>query len=64
MTSTRRGSGPVGRKFSPCTADGSPSASLPETDPSTIGVTVDGVFVWPSTRGLERRTVGSAQGTA
>ncbi len=53
-----------GSKFSPCTADGSPSASLPETDPSTIGVTVDGVFVWPSTRGLERRTVGSAQGTA
>ncbi len=51
-------------KFSPCTPDGSPSASLPATDPSTIGVIVDGVFVWPSTRGLERRTVGSAQGTA
>ncbi len=53
-----------GFKFSPCESDGSPSASLPETDPTTIGVTVDGVFVWPSTRGLERRTVGAAQGTA
>ncbi len=59
--SGRRAAGP---QFSPCTADGSPSASLPPTHPVTVGVRVDGVFVWPSTRGLERRAVGAAQGTA
>lgn len=53
-----------GAQYDPCAADGARSASDPATDPSTIGVTVDGVFVWPSTKGLERRTVGSAQGTA
>ncbi len=53
-----------GARFSSCTADGSSSASLPPTHPKTVGVTVDGVFVWPSTRGLERREVGAAQGTA
>jgi hypothetical protein len=60
---------PSGRRpgavqFSPCTADGSTSSSLPATNPTTVGVTVDGVFLWPSTRGLERRVVGAAQGTA
>jgi hypothetical protein len=60
---------PSGRRpgaveFSPCTADGSASSSLPTTTPSTVGVTVDGVFLWPSTRGLERRVVGEAQGSA
>jgi hypothetical protein len=53
-----------GARFSPCTADGAWSASLPATDPRTVGVTVDGVFLWPSARGLERRAVGSARGTA
>jgi hypothetical protein len=55
---------PGGAQFTPCRVDGAASSSLPATDPTTVGVTVDGVFLWPSTRGLERRVVGEAQGTA
>jgi hypothetical protein len=51
-------------QFSPCTAGGSASVALPKSNPTTVGVTVDGVFLWASTRGLERRVVGAARGTA
>jgi hypothetical protein len=53
-----------GSRYSPCTAAGHPTDTLPPSSPSTIGVTVDGVFLWPSPHGLSRRVVGSAEGSA
>jgi hypothetical protein len=53
-----------GTSFSPCTAAGKPTTTLPTTSPSTVGVTVDGVFLWPSAHGLSRHTVGAAEGVA
>jgi hypothetical protein len=53
-----------GTRFSPCTPAGTPTNTFPATTPSTVGVTVDGVFLWPSARGLSRAVVGAAQGVA
>jgi hypothetical protein len=53
-----------GTQFSPCTAAGKPAGTLPATTPSTVGITVDGVFLWPSPHGLSRHVVGAAQGIA
>ena len=53
-----------GTRFSPCTAAGKPASALAATTPSTVGVTVDGVFLWPSPQGLSRHVVGAAQGIA
>jgi hypothetical protein len=53
-----------GTRFSPCTTAGTPALTLPTTAPSTVGVTVDGVFLWPSAHGLSRLTVGAAEGVA
>jgi len=53
----------TGTRFYPC-VDGKATAALPASSPSSIGVTVDGVFLWPSPQGLSRRTVGSASGVA
>jgi hypothetical protein len=53
-----------GTRFSPCTAAGTPTTTLPATSPSTVGVTVDGVFLWASGHGLSRHVVGAAQGVA
>jgi hypothetical protein len=53
-----------GTRFSPCTASGVAVTSLPATSPSTVGVTVDGVFLWPAVHGLSRHVVGAAEGVA
>jgi hypothetical protein len=53
-----------GTRFSPCTTAGKFTSTLPATTPSTVGVTVDGVFLWPSPHGLSRHVVGAAQGIA
>jgi hypothetical protein len=50
--------------YSPCTASGHTTSKLPSTNPSTIGVTVDGVFLWPTPQGLARRVVSQASGFA
>jgi hypothetical protein len=54
----------AGTRYSPCTAGGRPTSTLPATAPSTVGVTVDGVFLWPSAGGLSRHVVGAAVGVA
>ncbi len=54
----------AGTRFSPCTAAGKPTSTLPATTPATVGVTVDGVFLWPSANGLSRHVVGAAEGVA
>jgi hypothetical protein len=53
-----------GTRFAPCTAAGSPTTTIPASTPSGVGVTVDGVFLWPSAHGLSRHVVGAAQGIA
>jgi outer membrane protein assembly factor BamB len=53
-----------GNTFFPCTATGQATTTLPKASPSTVGVTVDGIFVWPSPHGLASRVVGSGQGLA
>ncbi|HEY1832597.1 MAG TPA: hypothetical protein VGG38_20340 [Acidimicrobiales bacterium] len=54
----------AGATYSPCTASGQPSSKLPGTNPANIGVTVDGVFLWPTPQGLARRVVAQASGFA
>jgi outer membrane protein assembly factor BamB len=55
---------PVGGKrtgttlYAPCTARGAKVAGPPSTDPSTIGVTVNGIFVWASPAGLQTHVTG------
>jgi hypothetical protein len=39
--------------FRACSADGKPVAGLPPTSPSTVGVSVDGLFIWPTPVGLQ-----------
>jgi hypothetical protein len=39
-------------QFSPCSASGTASDGRPVTAPSTVGLAVDGLFVWPSPHGL------------
>jgi outer membrane protein assembly factor BamB len=53
-----------GTRFAPCTAAGKPATTIPASTPSGVGVTVDGVFLWPSPHGLSRHVVGAAQGIA
>ena len=45
--------------YYPCTARGAKIGGQPPNDPSTIGVTVHGVFVWPSPSGLQTHAAGS-----
>jgi hypothetical protein len=54
----------AGETYSPCSASGHASNKLPGTNPSTVGVTVDGVFLWPTPQGLARRVVSQASGFA
>jgi hypothetical protein len=51
-----RASTPV---FSPCTTSGKATHALPTSFPSTVGVTVNGVFVWASSTGLHTHVVGT-----
>ncbi|HEY1828278.1 MAG TPA: hypothetical protein VGF87_09660 [Acidimicrobiales bacterium] len=53
-----------GNLYQPCSANGSSSSKLPAVSPSTMGVTVDGVFLWSSPHGLATRVVGHGQGFA
>jgi hypothetical protein len=48
----------------PCTTTGTPSATRPTSYPSTVGTTVNGVFVWPSPSGLRTHVVGEPSTTA
>jgi hypothetical protein len=50
--------------FYGCTGTGHASTSVPTTTPDSVGITVDGTFVWPGTHGLRTRVVGLQQSTA
>ncbi len=50
--------------YSPCNARGTRVAGPPSTDPSTIGVTVNGVFVWASPAGLQTHVAGASPTSA
>jgi len=39
-------------RFSGCSASGAPVASLPSSQPPTVGVKADGLFIWPGLTGL------------
>jgi hypothetical protein len=54
----------AGTTFFPCTEKGKETTKLPSSSPSTVGVTIDGVFLWSSPHGLSSRIVGSARGVA
>jgi hypothetical protein len=45
--------------YSPCTAGGAKTAAQLPSTPSTIGVTINGVFVWPSPSGLRTHAAGA-----
>ena len=45
-----RASAPV---FTACSASGARLDAQPTTRPATVGVSIDGYFVWPSTDGLQ-----------
>jgi hypothetical protein len=47
-----------------CDANGMSTTKLPSTTPATVGVTVDGEFVWASPGGLRTRVVGTPQSFA
>jgi hypothetical protein len=53
-----------GNLYYPCTQNGDTAKTWPTTSPDQIGVTVDGVFMWPTKHGLARRAVGPAEGVA
>ncbi len=55
--SGQRGGAPV---FFPCTTSGQPTNGAPPSSPSTIGTTVNGIFVWPSPTGLQTHDVGGS----
>jgi hypothetical protein len=57
----KRISAPV---FYPCTANGKARAAAPPSYPSTVGTTVNGVFVWPSPTGLSTHVVGEPSTSA
>jgi outer membrane protein assembly factor BamB len=46
--------------YSPCNAHGASVGGPPLNDPSTIGVTVNGVFVWPSPDGLQTQAAATS----
>ena len=50
--------------YFPCTTTGKPSAGQPQNYPSSVGTTVNGVFVWPSPSGLRTHVVGEPSTTA
>jgi hypothetical protein len=54
----------AGNTFFPCTANGRATTKLPISSPSTIGTTIDGIFLWASPHGLGSRVVGAAHGVA
>jgi predicted aconitase with swiveling domain len=56
-----RGGSPV---FFPCTTSGDPSAAAPPSSPSTIGTTMNGMFVWASPSGLRTHPVAGAHVSA
>jgi hypothetical protein len=56
-----RQSAPV---YYPCSTDGRPASKLPANFPTTIGATVNGVFVWASPTGLHTHATGVSQTTA
>ncbi len=39
--------------FNACRADGASANSVPTTNPTTVGVVLDGRFIWPSSHGLK-----------
>jgi hypothetical protein len=47
-----------------CNPTGKATSSLPSTRPQSVGVNVDGDFVWVSPKGLSRVVSGSATGVA
>lgn len=46
--------------YFPCTVSGRPSTQGPPSSPSTIGTTINGIFVWPSPSGLQTHQVSGA----
>jgi len=48
----------------PCTSNGKPTSNLPANFPTTVGATVNGVYIWASPKGLQTHTVGLSQTTA
>lgn len=38
--------------FFPCSAAGTAMTALPEEQPSNVGVSIDGLFVWPTANTL------------
>jgi hypothetical protein len=56
-----RQSAPV---YYPCMSNGKPTSKLPANFPSTVGATVNGVYIWASPKGLQTHTVGVSQTTA
>ena len=59
--SGKRASAPV---YYPCTTTGRPTAKLPSGFPDSVGATVNGVFVWPSPRGLATHVTGEPSTSA
>lgn len=56
--STERSSEPF---YFPCTSNGQASKKLPAVFPSSVGTTVNGVFIWPAPTGLRTHVVGRPQ---
>jgi len=57
----KRASAPV---YYPCAASGKPTAKQPSSFPSSVGATVNGVFVWPSPQGLSTHVTGEPSTSA
>ena len=55
-----RQSAPV---YYPCSTSGKSTSKLPANFPTTVGATVNGVYVWASPEGLQTHTVGVSQTT-
>ncbi len=56
-----RASEPV---YFPCTSNGKALSKLPAAFPSSVGATINGVFIWPSPNGLRTHVVGQPQSIA
>lgn len=50
--------------YFPCTPNGQPTSALPTSFPSTVGIIVGGVFVWPTPDGLQTHAVGVSRSSA
>ncbi|HEX3795753.1 MAG TPA: hypothetical protein VHV57_14775 [Acidimicrobiales bacterium] len=44
-----------------CTANGKPTTKVPAATPDNVGISLDGVFVWPTPDGLRSRAIGTPQ---